>query len=58
MILLTFQDGDELRLGVKSSRGMIDVAAAQAALGTGNSAAPETMDALIAGGEGRARCAR
>ena len=51
MILLTFQDGDNARLGVKSPRGVIDVAAAQKALGTANGGAPETMDALIAGGD-------
>jgi 2-keto-4-pentenoate hydratase/2-oxohepta-3-ene-1,7-dioic acid hydratase in catechol pathway len=50
MILLTFQDGNELRLGVRSPRGVIDVAAAQAALGTNNGGAPESIDALIAGG--------
>ncbi|MGH2618149.1 MAG: fumarylacetoacetate hydrolase family protein, partial [Thermomicrobiales bacterium] len=50
MILLTFQDGDDLRLGVQSSRGVIDVAAAQAALGTDNGGAPESMEALITGG--------
>ena len=51
MILLTFRDGDDLKLGVKISRGVVDVAAAQAALGTGNGGAPGSMDALIAGGE-------
>ena len=51
MILLTFRDGDDLKLGVKTSRGVVDVAAAQAALGTGNGGAPESMDALLAGGE-------
>jgi 2-keto-4-pentenoate hydratase/2-oxohepta-3-ene-1,7-dioic acid hydratase in catechol pathway len=51
MILLTFREGDALKLGAKTSRGIVDVAAAQAALGTGNGVAPETMDALIAGGE-------
>jgi 2-keto-4-pentenoate hydratase/2-oxohepta-3-ene-1,7-dioic acid hydratase in catechol pathway len=50
MILLTFRDGDDLKLGVKTSRGVVDVAAAQAALGTSNGGAPESMDALIAGG--------
>ncbi len=50
MILLTFQDGDELRLGVRTARGVIDVAAAQAALGAENGRAPESMEALIAGG--------
>ena len=51
MILLTFRDGDELKLGVKTSRGVVDVAAAQAALGTRNGGAPESIDALVAGGE-------
>src|SRR5262245_50721278 len=51
MILLTFRDGDDLKLGVKTSRGVVDVAAAQAALGTKNGGAPESMDALIAGGD-------
>jgi len=51
MILLTFREGDALKLGAKTSRGIVDVAATQAALGAGDGAAPETMDALIAGGE-------
>jgi 2-keto-4-pentenoate hydratase/2-oxohepta-3-ene-1,7-dioic acid hydratase in catechol pathway len=51
MILLTFRDGDELKLGVKTSRGVVDVAAARAALGMKDGSAPETMDALIAGGD-------
>jgi 2-keto-4-pentenoate hydratase/2-oxohepta-3-ene-1,7-dioic acid hydratase in catechol pathway len=51
MILLTFRDGDELRLGVRTPRGVIDVAAAQAELGAGDASTPETMDALIAGGD-------
>ncbi|MCD6030420.1 MAG: hydrolase family protein, partial [Thermomicrobiales bacterium] len=51
MILLTFRDGDDLKLGVKTSRGVVDVAAAQSALGTSNGGAPESMDALLAGGE-------
>jgi hypothetical protein len=33
MILLTFRDGDDLRLGARTSGGVIDVAVAQAALG-------------------------
>src|SRR3954453_22693842 len=48
MILLTFRDGDDLRLGVRAENGVIDVAAAQAALGAGDAKAPETIDALIA----------
>jgi 2-keto-4-pentenoate hydratase/2-oxohepta-3-ene-1,7-dioic acid hydratase in catechol pathway len=55
MILLTFRDGDGLKLGVKTSRGVVDVAAAQAALGTSNGGAPESMDALIAGGNGASK---
>lgn len=51
MILLTFRDGDDLKLGVKTSRGVVDVAAARAALGMKDGSAPETMDALIAGGD-------
>jgi 2-keto-4-pentenoate hydratase/2-oxohepta-3-ene-1,7-dioic acid hydratase in catechol pathway len=51
MILLTIRDGDDLRLGVKSARGVIDVAAAQAALGQGDSRLPQTVEAAIAGGE-------
>src|SRR3712207_2437010 len=51
MILLTIQDGDNPRLGVKTARGVIDVAAAQAALGQGEGSLPQTVQALIAGGE-------
>jgi 2-keto-4-pentenoate hydratase/2-oxohepta-3-ene-1,7-dioic acid hydratase in catechol pathway len=51
MILLTIRDGDDLRLGVKTSRGVIEVAAAQAALGLANGRLPQTVEALIAGGE-------
>src|SRR5262249_8825957 len=51
MILLTIQEGDQGRLGVRTARGVIDVAAAQADLGAGSSPAPETVDALITGGE-------
>jgi 2-keto-4-pentenoate hydratase/2-oxohepta-3-ene-1,7-dioic acid hydratase in catechol pathway len=51
MILLTFRDGDDLRLGVRTPRGVIDVAAAQAEFGAGNVNAPESMDAVIAGVE-------
>src|SRR6188474_3002193 len=51
MILLTIQDGDELRLGIKTQRGVIDVAAAQAALGDGNRGVPGTVEELIAGGD-------
>ena len=51
MILLTIQDGDNPRLGVKTARGVIDVATAQAALGQGDGSLPQTVDAVIAGGE-------
>ena len=55
MILLTFREGGDLRLGVRTARGVIDVAAAQEALG-GEGGAPATVEALIAGG-GAARTA-
>jgi 2-keto-4-pentenoate hydratase/2-oxohepta-3-ene-1,7-dioic acid hydratase in catechol pathway len=53
MILLTIRDGDDLRLGVKTARGVIDVAAAQAALGQdqGDGRLPQTVEAAITGGE-------
>jgi 2-keto-4-pentenoate hydratase/2-oxohepta-3-ene-1,7-dioic acid hydratase in catechol pathway len=53
MNLLTIRDGDSLRLGVKTTRGVIDVAAAQAALGQDqrDGRLPETIEAAIAGGE-------
>jgi 2-keto-4-pentenoate hydratase/2-oxohepta-3-ene-1,7-dioic acid hydratase in catechol pathway len=51
MILLTIQDGDTPRLGVKTARGVIDVAAAQAAPGEGAEGLPQTVEAAIAGGE-------
>jgi 2-keto-4-pentenoate hydratase/2-oxohepta-3-ene-1,7-dioic acid hydratase in catechol pathway len=53
MILLTIRDGDNLRLGMKTARGVIDVAAAQAALGQdqGDGRLPQTVEAAIAGGE-------
>ena len=52
MILLTIRDDDNLRLGVKITRGVIDVAAAQAALGQGDGDGrlPQTVEAAIAGG--------
>ncbi|MFT4041134.1 MAG: fumarylacetoacetate hydrolase family protein [Thermomicrobiales bacterium] len=50
MYLLTFKDGDALKLGVRTDKGVVDVAAAQAALGAGDAAAPESIDALLAGG--------
>lgn len=48
MKLLTFKDGDALKLGVKTDAGVIDAGAATAALGVD---APATMDALLAGGD-------
>lgn len=48
MILLTFREGDALKLGVRTERGVVDVGAAQAALGGGR--APETIEDVIAGG--------
>jgi 2-keto-4-pentenoate hydratase/2-oxohepta-3-ene-1,7-dioic acid hydratase in catechol pathway len=51
MILLTIRDGDDLRLGVKNPGGVIDVAAAQAALGQGDGGLPQTVEAAIAGGD-------
>ena len=51
MILLTIRDGDDLRLGVKTPRGVIDVAAAQAAPGQGDGRLPQTVEAAIAGGD-------
>ena len=51
MILLTIQDGGNPRLGVKTARGVIDVAAAQAALGQRDDRLPQTVEAAIAGGE-------
>src|SRR5687768_11912901 len=51
MILLTIRDGDDLRLGVKTPGGVIDVAAAQAAVGQGDGGLPQTVKAVIAGGD-------
>jgi 2-keto-4-pentenoate hydratase/2-oxohepta-3-ene-1,7-dioic acid hydratase in catechol pathway len=51
MILLTIRDGDDLRLGVKTQGGVIDVAAAQAALSQGDGRLPQTVEAAIAGGD-------
>ena len=51
MKLLTFKEGDELKLGVATEAGVIDVAAAQAALGSGAAGkAPESIEAVLAGG--------
>lgn len=52
MILLGFRDGDAVRLGVKTERGVIDVGAAAAAMGIGSTdALPPDVDAVVAGGE-------
>ena len=50
MILLTFRDGNDLRLGVRTGRGVIDVAAAQAALGV-DGGIPGSVEGLIALGD-------
>lgn len=48
MKLLTFREGNDLRLGVATDAGVIDVAAAAAALGV--SGAPASVEAAAAGG--------
>jgi len=50
MILLTFREGADLRLGVRTDRGVIDVTAAQAELG-GEAGVPGSVEALTAGGD-------
>ena len=50
MILLTFREGADLRLGVRTPGGVIDVTAAREALG-GEGGIPGTVEALVAGGE-------
>ncbi|MGH2531232.1 MAG: fumarylacetoacetate hydrolase family protein [Thermomicrobiales bacterium] len=45
MILVTFRDGKALKLGVKTERGIVDVAAAS------NGTGPETVEAVLAGGD-------
>lgn len=50
MILLTFRDGDDLRLGARTSGGVIDVAVAQAALGA-DGGVPGSVETLIGGGD-------
>ena len=53
MLLLTFWDGHRFRLGVRTEAGVVDVGAAQAALGVGRDGmAPETIEDVLAGGEG------
>jgi 2-keto-4-pentenoate hydratase/2-oxohepta-3-ene-1,7-dioic acid hydratase in catechol pathway len=49
MFLLTFKDGDALRLGVKTANGVVDVSAAKQALGSQST--PESVEALLTGGE-------
>ena len=53
MILLTFttNNSDELRLGVRTDAGVLDVAAALAALSGGNGKVPATLEAVLEGGE-------
>ncbi|MFQ5611916.1 MAG: fumarylacetoacetate hydrolase family protein [Anaerolineae bacterium] len=51
MYLLTFQTESGLRLGVKTPAGVVDVAAASAALGAEAGNAPQTLQALLTGGE-------
>jgi 2-keto-4-pentenoate hydratase/2-oxohepta-3-ene-1,7-dioic acid hydratase in catechol pathway len=50
MILLTIREGDALRLGARTSRGVVDVAEAHAALGHEGSV-PDSIAAVIDGGE-------
>jgi 2-keto-4-pentenoate hydratase/2-oxohepta-3-ene-1,7-dioic acid hydratase in catechol pathway len=50
MILVTIREGAEPRLGVRTPRGVIDVAAAQEALG-GEGHVPGSIEELIAGGD-------
>ncbi|MFL5758890.1 MAG: fumarylacetoacetate hydrolase family protein [Thermomicrobiales bacterium] len=49
MYLLTFKDGNALRLGVKTENGVVDVTAAKQA--TGNIEASETVEDLLTGGD-------
>lgn len=51
MILVTFAEGNDFRLGVKTESGILDVGVARAALGGATGSAPDTMDDLLAGGE-------
>jgi 2-keto-4-pentenoate hydratase/2-oxohepta-3-ene-1,7-dioic acid hydratase in catechol pathway len=48
MYLLTFREGDALRLGVKTANGVVDVTAAKEA--AGKASAPESIEAVLAGG--------
>src|SRR5262249_20359738 len=48
MMLLTMRAGDGYTLGIKTDKGILDVARAVKAF---KSAAPTTMDALLAGGD-------
>ncbi|MGH2561990.1 MAG: fumarylacetoacetate hydrolase family protein [Thermomicrobiales bacterium] len=45
MILVTFKDGEALKLGIKTERGIVDVVAAS------NGTGPETVEAVLAGGD-------
>lgn len=49
MMLLTMRSGDRYTLGLKTDKGILDVAAAAKALKSG---APVTMDELLEGGDG------
>jgi 2-keto-4-pentenoate hydratase/2-oxohepta-3-ene-1,7-dioic acid hydratase in catechol pathway len=49
MQLLTFNDGEALKLGVKTDRGIVDVSAAKAASGSNN--VPETVEEVLAGAD-------
>ncbi len=48
MMLLTMRSGERYTLGIKTEKGILDVAAAAKAFKSG---APTTMDALLAGGD-------
>ncbi len=50
MQLLTYRNEDGLRLGVRTERGVVDVARARLAAGMDAAAIPATMDEVIAGG--------
>lgn len=47
MHLLTFKDGETLKLGIKTERGVVDVAAAKS---SGHHDTPDTVEAVLAGG--------
>ncbi len=50
MQLLTYRNEDGLRLGVRTERGVVDVARARLTAGMDAAAIPATMDEVIAGG--------